>query len=168
MISTNILDMVMDLIEKDFFSLGNEIGRNVIIVGVDMSSSPHINNKKWNILMVGKAPTQGLEHTLTAKKLYSINFTENNNKICLILHYNGAKSYLFVNTTEITKSKAKDSEIVAIPLCLENISKDFSVDNIKKTGLHGCVYNFSVNYDAIAVGDILDIRKYLMKKHDIK
>ena len=94
----------MDLIEKDFFPLGNEIGRNVIIVGVDMSSSPHINNKKWNVLMVGKAPTQGLEHTLTAEKLYSINFTENNNKICLILHYNGAKSYLFVNDTEIIKS----------------------------------------------------------------
>ena len=53
-------------------------------------------------------------------------------------------------------------------MCLENISKDFLVDNIKKTGLNGCVCNFSVNYDAVAVGDILDIRKYLIKKHDIK
>ena len=63
--------------------------------------------------------------------------------------------------------KAKDSETVATPLCLGNISKDWSVDNIKKTGLNGYVYGFSVDYDAIAVDDILDIRNYLMKKNDI-
>ena len=60
-------------------------------------------------------------------------------KNCLSLHYNGTNSYLFVNGTEIYKFKAKDSEIVASPLCLGNISKDFSVDNMKKTGLHGCL-----------------------------
>ena len=49
---------------------------------------------------------------------------------------------------------SKDSEIVAIPLRLGNISKDFSVDNMKKTGLNGYVYDFNVDYDAIAVGDI--------------
>ena len=64
--------------------------------------------------------------------MYSINFTEQNKKFCLSLHYNGASSYLFVNGTEIHKFKAKDSEIVATPLCLENISKDWSVDNMKK------------------------------------
>ena len=54
------------------------------------------------------------------------------------------------------------------PLCLGNISKDFSKDNMKKTGLYGCVYDLSVNYDdAIAVNDILDIHKYLTKKHGI-
>ena len=63
--------------------------------------------------------------------------------------------------------KAKDSETVATPLCLGNISKDWSVDNIKKTGLDGYVYGFSVDYDAVAVDDILDIRNYLMKKNDI-
>ena len=70
-------------------------------------------------------------------------------KNCLSLHYNGANSYLFVNDTEIHKFKAKDCEIVAISLCLGNISKDFSADNMKKTGLHGCVYDFSVDYDAM-------------------
>ena len=70
---------------------------------------------------------------MTAVKLYSINFTENNKNICLSLHYNGANSYLFVNGTEIYKFKAKDSEIVATPLCLGSISKDFSADNMKKT-----------------------------------
>ena len=84
------------------------------------------------------------------------------------LHYNGANSYLFVNGTESIKFKAKDSEIVAYPLCLGNISKDFSVDNMKNTGLNGYVYDFSVDYDHIPVDDILDIHKYLMKKHDMK
>ena len=81
------------------------------------------------------------------------------------LHYNGDNSYLFVNRKEIIKFKAKDSEVVAYPLCLGNISKDFSVDHMKKTGLNGYVYDFSVDYDAIAVDDILDIHKYLMKKN---
>ena len=53
-------------------------------------------------------------------------------KCCSSLHYNGANSYLFANGTEIIKFKAKDSEIVATPLCLENISKDWSVDDMKK------------------------------------
>ena len=57
--------------------------------------------------------------------MYSINFTENNKKFCLSLHYNGANSYLFVNGTEIYKFKAKDSEIVASLLCLGNIAKDW-------------------------------------------
>ena len=78
------------------------------------------------------------------------------------MHYNEANSYLFVNGTEIIKFKAKDSEIVATPLYLGIISKDFSVDSIKKTGLNEYVYDFSVDYDAIAVDDILDIDKYLM------
>ena len=84
------------------------------------------------------------------------------------MHYNAANGYLFVNGTKITKSKAKDSEIVANPLCFRNISKYLSVDKMKKTGLKGYVYDFSVDYNAIAVADILDIHKYLMKKHDIK
>ena len=96
--------------------------------------------------------------------MYSINFTVTKNKFCLSLHYNGANSYLFVNGTEIYKFKPNDSEIVATPLSLGNISKDWSVDNMKKTGFNGDVYDFSVDYDATDVDDILDIRKYLMKK----
>ena len=83
------------------------------------------------------------------------------------LHYNGANSYLFVNGTEIFKFKAKDSEITPYPLCLRSISKDWSVDNMKKSGLKGCVYDFSVDHDAIVVSDILDIHEYLMKKNKI-
>ena len=83
------------------------------------------------------------------------------------MHYIGANSYLFVNGTEIYEFKAKDSEIVASPLCLGNISKDWSTDNMKKTGLTGYVYDFSVDYNAIAVDDIKDIHKYLMKKNNM-
>ena len=75
---------------------------------------------------------------------------------------------MFVNNTEIRKFKAKDSEIVATPLCLGNISKDYSVDNMKKTGLNEYVYDFSVDYDAIAFDQILKIHKYLMEKNNIK
>ena len=64
--------------------------------------------------------------------MYSINITEHTKKFCLSLRYNGANSYLFVNGNEIHKFKAKDSEIVATPLCLGNISKHWSVDNMKK------------------------------------
>ena len=61
------------------------------------------------------------------------------------------------------KFKAENFEIVGTLLWLENILKDWSLDNMKKTELNGYVYDFSVDYD-VAVDDILDIYKYLMKK----
>ena len=70
-----------------------------------MSSSAHIDSKKKDILVLGIGPTQGLEHTLTAEKMYSINFTVTKKKFCLSLHYNGANSYLFVNGKKFTNSK---------------------------------------------------------------
>ena len=79
------------------------------------------------------------------------------------MHYNGTNSYLFVNGTEIYKFKAKDSEIVTSPLCLGNISKDWSTD-MKKTELTGYVYDFSTDYSAVTNDDIKDIHNYLMKK----
>ena len=83
------------------------------------------------------------------------------------MHYNRANSYLFVNGTEIIKFKAKDSEVVPDPLCLRNISKDWSTDDMKKTGFHGHVNDFSVDYDSIDADDIKDIHKYLMRENDI-
>ena len=88
-------------------------------------------------------------------------------KILLSLHYNGANSYLFVNGTGIIKLKAKDSKIIPYSLCLQNISKDWTNNNMKKTGFNGYVYDFSTDYNAVAVSDILDIHKYLMKKNNI-
>ena len=74
----------------------------------------------------------------------------------LSLHYN---SYLFVSGTEICKFKAKDSVLVASPLCL-----DWSTDNMKKAGFTGYVFDFSADYNAVTLDDILDIHKYLMAK----
>ena len=99
--------------------------------------------------------------------MYSINFTKEYTKFCLSLHYNGANSYLFVNGREIIKFKEKDSNIVARPLCLGNISKNWSTDNMRKSSFSGYVYDFSVDYNAIAVDDIKDIQKYLMKKNNM-
>ena len=114
-----------------------------------------------------KGPTQGLEHTLTAEKMYSINFAVTNKEFCVSLHYNGANSYFFVNGTEIYKFKPKGSEILEGPICRGNISTDWSVDNMNGTGFAGYVYDFSVDYDPIAVDDIKDIHKYLTKKNNI-
>ena len=134
-----------------------------------MSSSVHTNNRTKNILVLGKYFIRGLDNTsIYAEKMYSINFTENIKKFCLSQHYNGVNSYLFVNGTEIHKFKAKDSEIATTPLCIGNISKDLSVDNMKKTALKGYIYDFSVDYHAIAVDDILDIQKYSMERDNIK
>ena len=107
--------MEFDLIEKAFFSHpSGGTGRNVITFVVNMSSSPHIDNNGKYILILGKGPTQGLgDHSLTAEKMYPINFTKENTKFRLSLHYNGANSFLFVNGKEIIKFKVKDSEFVA-------------------------------------------------------
>ena len=99
--------------------------------------------------------------------MYAINFTVTKKKFFLSLHYNGANSYLFVNGKGIIKFKAKDSEIIPSSLCLGNISKDWSVDNMKKTGFTGYVYDFSADYDSISVNDIRDIHKHFMKENDI-
>ena len=99
--------------------------------------------------------------------MYSINFIVTENKFCLSSHYNGANTYLFVNGTEIYTFKAKYSEIVASQLFLGNVPKDWSTDNIKRTGFNGYVYDFSVDYDAINVDDIKNIHKYLMEKNNI-
>ena len=125
-----------------------------------MNSSIHIDNKGKDILILGKGPMQGLgEHLLTAEEMYWINFSKDNAKFCLSLHCNGANSYLFVNGIENIKFKAKDSKIVASPLCLGNVSKDWSTDNMRKSSFTGYVYDFSVGYDAIDVDDIKDIHK---------
>ena len=99
--------------------------------------------------------------------MYSISFAEDNKKLCLKLHYNGANNYLFVNGKEIYKFKAKYCNIVTTPLCLGNISNNYSVYNMKKTGLNGYVYDFSADYDAIAVDQISEIHKYLVKRDNM-
>ena len=95
-------------------------------------------------------------YRIRRKKIYSVKFS---------LHYDRANSFLYLNYTEIIKFEAKYSEIVATPLYLGNISKKLSAENMKNTGLYWYVYNFSIDFDAIAVADTLDTQKYLMKKN---
>ena len=86
--------MELDIRGMDFFSHpSGGTGRNLIIFRVDMSSSTKIDNRKKNILVLGRGLTQGLKYTLSAEKAYSVNIVENNKKLCLSLHYNGVNSY---------------------------------------------------------------------------
>ena len=155
---------------RSLFSIPNfDWGKNAIIVGVD-SSSVHANNENKDILILGKGQPQGLDNTtLTAEAEYSINFSRSQKKKnCLSLYYNGNNSFLFMNSTKIHQFKAKDFEIKRYHLCLGIISKYFSVDNMKKTGLNRYAYDFSVSYNIIDTSNSINIHKYLMKKHDIK
>ena len=105
-----------------------------------MNPSSHIDNKGKDILILEKGRTQESgQHSLTAEKMYLINFTKINTKLCLSLHNNGDDSYLFVNDTEIHKFKAKGSMIVPNNLCLGNVSKVFLASNMKKTEFNGYI-----------------------------
>ena len=108
-----------------------------------MSSSVHVDNKGEDILILCEGSTQGLDDTsLTAEAKYPINFTKSNRRFVLSLHYNGSDSFLFVDTTKIYQFKAKYSVIKKYLLCLSNVSKDFTIDDMKKTGLKGSVIFF--------------------------
>ena len=109
------------------FSLRDDsVGKNVIILGINMNSSFHMGNKGKDILILRKGPTQGLtDPTLIAETQYSINFTRPSIKFCLSLHYNGSNSFLFLNATKIYQFKAKDSEIKNIYLVLRKFFRRF-------------------------------------------
>ena len=119
------------------------MGKTFIIFGADTSPSVHIDNKNQDILILCEGPTQGLDDTtLKAEAKYPIRSTQSGRRLVLSLHYNGSNSFLFVNATKIYQFKAEDSEVIPYPLCLGNISKDFTNGNMKKTGLKGSVQLF--------------------------
>ena len=152
------------------FSFGNSLGaQNTIIVGCDMCLSSHANNRVNKIYVLVKYFIQGINGTtIYAEKKYKADFTQQNKKFMLSLHYNGDNSYLFVNGVQQLKFKTKDSEIKSVPLSLGKISADFSTTNATKTGLYGNIYGFAVDYVPISsVGTIYDIHRYLMKKNNI-
>ena len=98
-----------------------------------MSSSVHVDNKGKDILILGEGPTQGLDDTtLTAEAKYPINSTQPGKRLVLSLHYNGSNSFLFVNATKVYQFKPKNSEMKDYALCLGNVSKDFTINNMKK------------------------------------
>ena len=155
--------------EGGIFSMGNiNNGRNVLIFGVHENSVIHSNNKAINIFIMGDGFVQGInDTTLYAEKIYSQNFTAVNKKFVLSLHYNGDDSYLFVNGKQELKFKAKDDQIVKEILCLENISDDWTSANAQKTWLWGEIYDFALDYRSTNIGDIYNVHRYLMQKHNI-
>ena len=146
------------------------MARNIIIFGVDSSNSVHATNKTQNILILGHDLTQKVNNTtIYAEKMYSTNFSAENKIFCLSLHNNDDDSYLFVNGKEVTKFKAKKSEIKANQLTLGGISTsaNLSSSDIEDSKLYENVYDFSVDYNTISNDKILDIHAYLMKKNGI-
>ena len=130
--------------------------KNVIIFGVDTTSSVHATYRANNIYVMGRDFIQGVnDTTIYAEKLFHNNFTEFGVKFILSLNYNG--------------DKAKDDQIINEKLCLGNLKSEWTRRESEKTGLYGNIYDFVVDYKPIiGVDPIYDMHKYLMTKHNIK
>ena len=117
-------------------------------------------------MILAEGLIQGLDDiTLTAEDKYPINFTQPRERFVLSQQYNGSNSSLCVNATKIYEFKAKDYEIKNYVLCLGNKSKDFTIHNLKKTGLKGSENFFSVDFNPTDTNDILDIHRYILKRN---
>ena len=143
--------------------------KNLIIFGVDTSSSIHATNKVNNIYVMGKDFIQGINDTaIYAEKLFHNNFTDFGVKFLLSLHYSGDNSYLFANGRQELKFKAKNDQIISEGLCLGNLSGEWTKSESEKTGVYGNIYDFVVDYKPIVgVDPIYDMHRYLMIKHNI-
>ena len=142
--------------------------KNAIIFGADLSNSRHATNKTQSVLILGHGLIQKINYTtIYVERMYSPNFTVDNKIFCLRLHYNSDNSYLFVNGREVTKFKAKNSELIKYPMCLGGLSKDYNKNIRKDTGLYGNFYDFSIDYSAITNDIIVNIHNYLMKKNNV-
>ena len=145
-------------------------GRNVLIFGADMSFSVHATNRANHIYFMGEGPAQGIhDTTLYVEKNYYRKFTDPGKRCLLSLYYNGDDSYLFVNGRQELKFKAKTDQLVKKKLSIGSLSDQWTASESEKRGLYGNIYNFLVDYQAIAgVGPIYDMHRYLMTKHNIR
>ena len=106
------------------------MGKNIIIFGVPNSSSAHIDNKKKDVLILGKGPTQRLDDAmLTTEAQNSIDFSRSNRKFCIIM---GATGFYLLMSQKYINSKKMVLKWKKYPLCLGNISKDFSANDMRK------------------------------------
>ena len=122
----------------------------------------HVDNKEKDILILGEGPTQGLNHPLIVEAKYPINFKQFAKRFVLNLHYYGSNSLLFVDTIKIYK--IKEIEIKAYALFLGNVSKDVTINNMKKTGLKGVLNFLCVGFNPIHNNGIIDIHKYFIER----
>ena len=109
-----------------------ELKKKINIFGADMSSSVHVDNGDKNILILREELTQELDYTtLTVEAKCPVNFTQPRKRFVLSLHSNGSNSFLFFSVIKICQFNTKDSKMEKYTLCLGNISKDFTVNNMK-------------------------------------
>ena len=149
----------------DSWSFGNALAWNVVIFGVDNSSSSHVDIRKNKFLVLGGGPTSDINRSFgVLKKNFSINFTKTKTKFCLSLHCNGDKKYLQIEK-KIYKFKA-DNKSVKFPtqFSLGNIANAFGAAESREVSLKGNAYYFLFDYNTIDISDILNIHKYLMVK----
>ena len=141
--------------------------RNLLIFGCDLPSSIHENNRAISVLVLDKGLIQKTNnYRLYAEEPLKTNCTAPNKTFVLILHYNSSNSYLYYNGMQQVRSTANNN-LIPYPLCVGNISKDFSSTDSQKTGLYGNVYYFSVSYDSISTDKIQNIHTYLTNRHNI-
>ena len=170
-IQTNILIQIIWywVWSSSLFPILNSWGKNLVIFGGDKVHQCIVIIRKEIILVIYEGPRQGLDgSSITSEAKYSINFIESGKRFAFSLHSNGSNSFLFVNVTNICQFKVKVSEIKPNILCLRNIQKHCTANNMKKTGFNGYVYDFTIDYNIIDISDIINSHKYLMKEHDIK
>ena len=141
--------------------------RNIFIFGTDNSNSKFDDNRKLNFTCLGRGYTEFFKgKNVFAESVFKKNFTKNNIKFVLSLHYNSDKSYLIVNGEEIYNFKALKN-LKAGTLALGILHKNYPDEEVKDVSLYGNVYEFSVDYRALEVEEIKNIHTYLMKKHGV-
>ena len=139
--------------------------KNLIIFGVDLSSSSYTENEKNSVLVLGKGSVKITNTTtIQAEDELKTNCMIPNKKFVLSVHYNGDNSYLFINGIQQYKFKIKNDEIKANTLNLGNISNN---DPTNSLSFICNIYYFSVDYQPATTDKIEKIHKYLMKKNDI-
>ena len=110
-----------------------KLGENVIIFGADMSSYVHVDNKGKDILILGEGLTQGLDDTtLTVEANIPLNLYNQIEDLYLVYVIMEAKLFYLLMLQKIYQFKVNDSEIKKYTLCLGNVSKDFTINNMKK------------------------------------
>ena len=98
--------------------------------------------------------------TLSAETTYPINFTQ----LIFVSTLRQQQFILFINASKIYQFKSKESEIKYYTLCLGNISKDFTINNMNKARLKRNKRFLSIDFNPIDANDTLDIHNYLIKK----
>ena len=131
-------------------STNGEWGKNVVIFCADNNLSMHADNRTKDTLVLNEGPINRLDNKISEVK-YAVNVTKSRKKICFDLHYNAANSFLWANGTKFHHFKTKESVIKFYSLCLEKILKEFTTNNMKKSGSNGKIYNFFVMRILISV-----------------